>query len=379
MKSILHIIRKEFLQLRRDPRMFPIIFVAPIFQLIILGYGTNLDVRNIQTVVCDLDKTAQSRELVSKFVNSGYFEVSGYAQGINDVDHYLDYGKASIALVIPRKFGDNLIGNRGAQLQVIVDGSEPLLTTAGMQYAGIIAGNYTQAAALKSLSSLAAAQGASLKIPRVNPEIRIWYNPELKSRNFMVPGVLATLLMILTMLLTSLAIVKEKEVGTMEQLMVTPIRPYALIIGKLAPFVLIGTIDIILALTVAVFWFNVPIKGSLLMLGFACVVFLMTTLGLGLFVSTVSKTQQQAMMTASFFVVMPMIYLSGFAFPIENMPRAIQYLTYALPLRYFIIIIRGLFLKGVGWHELWPQLLAMALIGFAILVVSIFRFQKKLG
>jgi len=376
MKSILYIIRKEFIQLRRDPRMFPLIFLAPLIQLLILGYATNLDVRNISTVVCDLDNSSESRELVSQFTNSGYFQVTAYAKSIKEVDRYLDYSRDSMAIVIPPKFGNNLNARKPAQVQVIVDGSEALQTSAGMQYAAIIVNRYIQNIALEMLERM---KELGLKIPRLNPELRIWYNPDLKSRNFMVPGVLATLLMILTALLTSLAIVKEKEFGTMEQLMVTPIRPYALIIGKLTPFVMIGTIDVILALLVAVHWFKVPIKGSLLMLFIVCVIFLMTTLGLGLFISTISKTQQQAMMTAAFFVVMPMIYLSGFAFPIENMPRLIQYFTYLLPLRYFIIIIRGLFLKGVGWHELGTQVITLALFGAVILVVSIIRFQKKIG
>ena len=215
--------------------------------------------------------------------------------------------------------------------------------------------------------------------PRVNPEVRVWYNPELKSRNFMVPGILGLLLMVMTMMLTSLAIVKEKEVGTMEQLIVTPIRPYQLIIGKLAPFTLIGLIDIVLVLLVATFWFNVPVRGSIFLLFGLCVVFLMTTLGLGLFVSTISRTQQQAMMTSMFFVMLPMNFLSGFIFPIENMPVVIQYGTYLLPLRHFFVILRGLFLKGVGIEQLWDETLMMFAFGVAILALSVLRFRKKLG
>jgi len=376
MKAIIHIIRKEFIQLRRDPRMFPIIFVAPLFQLLILGYAVNLDIRNISLAVCDQDNSRQSRELLSQFTNSGYFQIAARPQTINQVDRAMDHGRASMAIVIPEKFGSKLNARKPVQVQVIVDGSEALQTSAGIQYASIILNRYIQNLALQRLEQM---KDLGLKLPQLNAELRIWYNPDLKSRNFMVPGVLATLLMILTALLTSLAIVKEKEVGTMEQLMVTPIRPYALIIGKLAPFVLIGTIDVILAMLVAVYWFKVPIQGSLLLLSLVCLVFLMTTLGLGLFISTISRTQQQAMMTAAFFVIMPMIYLSGFAFPIENMPRLIQYFTYLLPLRYFIIIIRGLFLKGVGWHELGTQVLTLAIFGAAILTVSIIRFRKKIG
>ncbi len=376
MRAILQIIRKEFIQAARDRKMIFIILVAPVFQLIILGYAANLDVRNIQTVVCDLDRTPESRALVSEFSNSGYFVVNDYAEKISDLDHYLDYGKASFALVIPKNFGSKIIQGRTAQLQILVDGSESSFATSGLQYASIIALRYSQNVLLQTFSRM---QGTGIKVPRLNPEIRIWYNPELRSRNFMIPGVLALLLMIMTTMLTSLAVVKEKEVGTMEQLIVTPIRSYALIIGKLAPFSIIGMIDVVLVLLVASFWFKVPPKGSVPLLFLLCMLFLMTTLGLGLLVSTLSKTQQQAMMSSQFFIMMPMIYLSGFVFPIENMPKIIQLVTFFLPLRYFIVIIRGLFMKGVGWHELWAQALMLLLFGIAILSISIVRFRKKIG
>jgi ABC-2 type transport system permease protein len=217
------------------------------------------------------------------------------------------------------------------------------------------------------------------KPARVLPEIRVWYNAELKSRNFMVPGVVALVLMIITMTLTSLAIVKEKEAGTLEQLLVTPIKPYQLILGKLIPFVLIGAVDVTIVLAVARFWFEVPLRGSILLLYGLCGLFVLTTLGLGLFVSTISKTQQQAMMTAQFFIFMPFIFFSGFTFPIENMPQWIQYLTYLIPLRYFITIIRGIFLKGDGIAELWTQALALFVFGVVILTLSVLRFKRKLG
>jgi ABC-2 type transport system permease protein len=356
--------------------MLPIIFIAPVIQLIILGYAANLDIKNIRTVVCDLDRTETSRDFVSKFSNSEYFEVNDYVYELKDIDHYLDFGKASFAIVIPRKFGSDLLAGKQPQLQLIFDGSESTYATAGVQYATIIANTYSREIVLKTLARL---RDPTLKIPSINPQFRVWYNPDLKSRNFMIPGVLALLLMVMTTLLTALAIVKEKEVGTMEQLIVSPIRPYALIIGKLAPFIIIGMIDIVLVLLVATFVFDVPVKGSVFLLFGLCVVYLMTTLGLGLFVSTISKNQQQAMLGAMFFLMMPMIYLSGFVFPIENMPKAMQYVTYIIPLRYFIIIIRGLFLKGVGMHELWGQALVLFLFGLAILTMSVLRFSKKEG
>jgi len=356
--------------------MFPIVFVSPILQLVILGYAANLDVRDIPTIVCDLDNTEISRELVSKFVNSGYFTVSHYIGRIEEVDHYLDDGEASLAIVIPRGFGDKVIAGSPAPLQILGDGSETITATTGLSYASMIVTSYSRDILLQALERF---KGLGVRPPRVNPELRVWYNPALKSRNFMIPGVLALLLMVMTMMLTSLAIVKEKEVGTMEQLVVTPIKPHELIIGKLTPFVIIGLIDVILVLLVATFWFNVPVKGSAVLLFGLCMVFLMTTLGLGLFVSTISRTQQQAMMTAIFFVMLPMMYLSGFVFPIENMPKVIQLVTYVLPLRYFFVVIRGLFLKGVGIAELWDETIALFVFGIAILTLSVLKFQKKLG
>ena len=214
---------------------------------------------------------------------------------------------------------------------------------------------------------------------RVSAEFRVWYNPELKSRNFMVPGVLGLLLMVMTMLLTSLAIVKEKELGTLEQLVVTPIKPYQLIIGKLAPFFLIGVIDVILVVFFASLVFSLPVKGGVLLLLFLSLIILMTTLGLGLFISTISRTQQQAMMTAIFFFMLPMMFFGGFVFPIENMPIIIQYVSYIIPVRYYFVIVRGLFLKGVGMSILWPQALALLIFGSVILSMSVMRFQKRLG
>ncbi len=376
MRTILHIIIKEFIQIRRDPRMFPIIFISPIFQLLILGYAANLDVRNIKTVVCDQDRTHNSREFVSSFTNSGYFTVASNVDKIEDVDHYIDHGKASLAVVIPRGFGDDIIAGRSAQLQVIADGSETTSATTGLNYASMIVTSYSRNIVLQTFERF---KHLGLKASTVNPEVRIWYNPSLKSRNFMVPGVLALLLMTMTMMLTSLAVVKEKEIGTMEQLIVTPIRPYQLIIGKLTPFIVIGLVDVILVLLVAAFWFGVPVKGSVALLLGLTLIFLMTTLGLGLFVSTISRTQQQAMMTAIFFVMLPMLYLSGFVFPIENMPKIIQFVTYFLPLRYFFVVIRGLFLKGVGFLELWDETAILFVFGIAILTLSVLRFQKKIG
>jgi ABC-2 type transport system permease protein len=375
MKNILHIIRKEFLQLRQDRKMFGISFVAPVLQLIILGYAATFDVKDIPTVVCDFDNSPSSRGLVQSFTSTEYFRVVGYFDKTSEIDNQLDDGHASIAIIIPRGFEKKIGAGQSAPLQVIADGTETSTAGIGLSYASIIVSRYSQNILLESL-----VKRGSLTMPaRVSAEFRVWYNPELKSRNFMVPGVLGLLLMVMTMLLTSLAIVKEKELGTLEQLVVTPIKPYQLIIGKLAPFFLIGVIDVVLVVFFASLVFSLPVKGGVLLLLFLSLIFLMTTLGLGLFISTISRTQQQAMMTAIFFFMLPMMFFSGFVFPIENMPTIIQYVSYVIPLRYYFVIVRGLFLKGVGMSILWPQALALLVFGSVILRMSVMRFQKKLG
>ena len=376
MKTILHIIRKEFLQLSRDRRFLIMTIVPPVIQLIILGYAANLDVKNLPIIVCDMDNSRMSRQLIDNFPNSGYFTLEGYVEKIQLVDNCIDNGDAAMAVVIPRGFERKLTAGESPQLQLIVDGTETNSASVGLNYASMIVAKFSQKIIIERSQSL---DLNSFKPIRVNPEIRVWYNPELKSRNFMVPGVLALLLMVITIILTSLAIVKEKEIGTIEQLIVTPIKPVQLIIGKLTPFFIIAVIDIILVLMVSSFWFRVPIKGNLFLLFGLCMIFLLNTLGIGLFISTIARSQQQAMMTAVFFFMMPMVFLSGFVFPIENMPPIIQHITYLLPLRYFFVIVRGLFLKGVGLFELWDEALILLIFGFAILSLSALRFQKKLS
>jgi ABC-2 type transport system permease protein len=376
MRAILEIIRKEFIQFSRDRKMFGISFVAPVIQLLILGYAATLDVKNIPTVVCDMDNSSTSRELIQSFASSGYFTIVDYLREPSKVDEQIDDGHASIAIVVPADFGHKITSGDSAPLQVIADGSESNSAGIGMSYVTLIVGRYSENIVISSLVR----KGRASAIPgRVHGEIRVWFNPALKSRNFMVPSVLALLLMVMTMILTSLAIVKEKETGKMEQLVVTPIKPYQLMIGKLAPFLIIGIIDVVLVVVFTNVFFDIPVKGSFWLLMGLCMIFLMTTLGLGLFVSTISHTQQQAMLTAIFFFMLPMIFFSGFVFPIQNMPTIIQYVTYIIPLRYFFVIIRGLFLKGVGIETLWPEALALFSFGIVILSMSVLRFKKRLG
>lgn len=374
MKAILSIVWKEFLQLRRDRRLFPVLFVSPILQLLLLGYAANLDVRDIPAVVCDQDRSAASREFVDKFLNSGYFSVRARVERPEAIDPYLDNGRAAMAFVVPRGFGGDLAGGRPVKVQIIVDGSESQTATIGVNYASMIASRYAQGLVLERFERL---RGPGLRTVLVDPRVRVWYNPELKSRNFMIPGVLGLILMIMTISLASMGIVREKEAGTMEQLIVTPIRPHQLIVGKLLPFVLIGLVEAAFVTALARYWFVVPVRGSLALLFLACLAFMLNTLGLGLFISTLSRTQQQSMFTTIFFI-MPMILIGGFVFPIENMPPFFQAVSRAVPTRYFFTMIRGLMLRGAGWGEIWDQLASLAVLGTVILGLSIARFKKRL-
>jgi ABC-2 type transport system permease protein len=373
-KAFLSIVRKEFLQLRRDPRLFPVLFISPILQLLLLGYAANLDVREIPSVVCDLDRSAASRDFLDRFVNSGYFTVRARLDRMDAIDPYLDNGRAAMAFVIPRGFGDDLAAARPAAVMIVADGAESQSATIGVNTATMIAGRYAQGIMLRRLERI---RGTGAGPVLVGAEVRVWYNPDLRSRNFMVPGVLGLILMIMTIALASMGIVREKEAGTMEQLIVTPIRPSELIAGKLLPFVLIGLVDATFVLVVARGWFGVPIRGSVALLYVLSLVFMLSTLAIGLFISTISRTQQQAMFTTIFFI-MPMILLGGFVFPIENMPAFFQHVSRVVPTRYFFVIIRGVMLRGAGWPELWDQAAAMLAIGTALFVLSVLQFRKRL-
>jgi ABC-2 type transport system permease protein len=376
------IVVKEFLQIRQDRRMIPIIFVAPVVQLVVFGFAVNTDVTRVPTVLVDQDRTAASRALVDRFTRSGYFELVGVEDAASGLDRWLVRGDAQVALVIARGYGAAVAGGGTPRVQVIADGSDSSSATVALGYgAGIVAaaGAETMAERLRQWAARAAAEGNAASAPgRIELVPRVWYNPDLKSRWFYVPAVLAMILMIMTMLLSAMGVVREKEIGTLEQIIVTPIRPWQLIVGKLFPFAVIGLIQVFLVTGVAVFRFGVPIRGSFLLLVALTQLFVLNTLGLGLLVSTLVRTQQQAMMLAAFTLMLPMVYLSGLIFPIENMPPAVQYATYAIPLRYYATIIRGIFLRGSGLEVLWPQALALLVMGTSILAVAALRFQKRL-
>jgi len=370
-QRIIALLRKEFGQLFKDKRLLPLVFLAPVLQLTFLGFAASLDVKNISMVICDLDKSLESRSFIQSFSNSGYFTIEYSTEDYNSVQGYLDNNKVNMALIIPPRFEDKILSREPARVQILLDGSEGSTAAITMGYINqIIMG--------ASTTILTEVIGGKVPTGRVDAQIRAWYNPSLKSRNYMVPGVLVLILLITTMNLTAMAIVKEKEVGTLEQIMVTPIRPVELILGKLIPFTIIGLVNVSVVLSVMVFGFDVPVKGSVPLLFVLSGVFLLNTLGIGLFVSTISRTQQQAMMTAVFFIMMPMMYISGFVFPVENMPKPLQVLSLAIPMRYYLTIIRSIILKGVGLKTLWPEACIMLGMGITILSASVLRFRKKL-
>ncbi|HVR70104.1 MAG TPA: ABC transporter permease [Vicinamibacteria bacterium] len=376
------IVVKEFLQLRQDHRMIPIVFVAPVMQLVLFGFAVNTDVTRIPTVLVDQDRSAASRALLDRFTRSGYFELAGVEDTVSGIDGWLVSGDAQVALVIGAGYGRGLSGDGTPRVQIIADGSDSSPATVALGYGrGIVAAASREAMAerLREWVRRAAEEGRALVPPgQIELVPRVWYNPDLKSRWFYVPAVLAMILMIMTLLLSAMGVVREKEIGTMEQIIVSPIRSWQLIVGKLFPFALIGLVQVFLVTALTVFGFGVPLRGSFALLVALTQLFVLNTLGLGLLVSTLVRTQQQAMMIAAFTLMLPMVYLSGLIFPIENMPRAIQYVTYAIPLRYYATIIRGIFLRGSGLDVLWPQALALALMGTAILALAALRFRKRL-
>ncbi|WP_257309968.1 ABC transporter permease [Geothrix fuzhouensis] len=373
-ERIYRMLVKEFIQVLRDSRMKALIFVMPVIQLIMFGYAVTTDVDHIRTALCDLDKSPQSMALIERFTGSGYFSLVESTDRPGRLGELLDRSQATLAIQINPGFADDLRAGRQAVIQTIVDGTDSNTGTVAMDYSLRI----TQAFSREVGAPVALAGLAQPGLAPIDLRTRAWFNPDLKSRYFNVPGVIAVILLLTSLLLTSMAVVREREIGTMEQLMVTPILPLELILGKTLPFALICLADVLAVTAVGVLWFHIPIYGSLWLLLAGAILYLMSTIGVGLFISTISHTQQQALMS-SFFFYLPAVLLSGFMFPISNMPRAAQWLTYLNPLRYFLVIIRGIFLKGSGLEALWPQFAALAILGIALLSISSTRFQKRMA
>jgi ABC-2 type transport system permease protein len=366
---------KELIQVVRDKRTRFILIGPPILQMLIFGYAATFEIHNVATVVVDLDHSQESRELVSRFTSSPYFQVQRQLTNASQAHDLIDQGKTTLALEIDAGFAQKLRKGETAPLQVIVDATNSNTALIASAYVSQIALGFAQQAQQEHIYQIA--PQLTEQIPSVTLEQRPWYNTDLLSRWFFVPGVIGSLTTLLVITLTSFAVVREREIGTLEQIMVTPIRPMEFILGKTLPFFLIGLFDAMLIGAVGTFWFQIPFRGHISVLLTGAVVFLVCMLGMALLISTVSSTQQQAMVT-SFFVIMPTITFSGFGFPISAMPPWMQTFSYAIPLRYFLLVLRGTYLKGVGMDVLWPQMAAMAGIGMCVLTLAILRFHKAL-
>jgi ABC-2 type transport system permease protein len=372
---ILQILIKEFIELKRDKWARFRLVVPPLIQLLLFGYAATFELFGVSTAVLDLDHSQESRELISRFTFSSRFRVDLVAHSQQDIDRAIDRGDALIAIVIHPGFAELLRKGRTAPLQVLVDGTNSNSALIALGYVGEIAASFSQDYATALLQRIRA--GPSAQLVQIDLEPRPWYNPDLNSRWFFVPGVIASLILVLVVPLTSFAIVREREVGTLEQIMVTPIRPIEFILGKTVPFFLVGLGIVAMISTVGVLWFGVPFTGSPLVMLAGTSLFLLSALALGLLISTVCRTQQQAFVT-NFFVVNPLFTLSGFAFPIASMPTVLQWFTYVNPMRYYLIVIRAVFLKGVGFAVLWPELAALAALATVLLAASVAFFRKSL-
>jgi ABC-2 type transport system permease protein len=365
---------KELIQVLRDKRLRVTLIFPPIFQLIIFGYAANLDVKYIRTAVRDLDQSVDSRDLIARFGSSKYFDIVSFTQTPKDIEELIKKGDITISIEIPSDFSRKLKKGDTATVQIILDGTESNTAMIALGYINRILSDYSTMVLVKRLNR---AGMIGFKEAGVEVEHRTWFNPNFESRLFFIPGVIANIAFLIPIILTAMAVVREREIGTLEQIMVTPIRSWELVVGKTLPFALLGLLDVVMIVLIGVFWFEVPLRGNPFILFLGNVLFLMSSVGIGLFISTISSTQQQAQIS-TFFFTMPAFILSGFVFPLENLPTWIQYLTYANPLRYFLVIIRGVFLKGNGLDILWPQMLALAVLGGLMILLSSLRFQKRL-
>jgi ABC-2 type transport system permease protein len=375
-RRIINLIKKEFIQILRDKSLLPIVIIMPVFQLFLFGYALSQDVRNLPVAVIDHDKSRESRELYGKIDATSTFNVLYYFDDVDEGKAMMDRGETSMILVIPPDFSAEVNSiNESAKVQVILDGSDSNSSIIAMNVVRSLLSKYS----LQFVEERAGLMGLqSGSIGGVDTRVRVWFNEDLKSVNYMIPAVISLIITLITQLLTSMSIVKERERGTLEQLIVTPLRTYELILGKTVPSIVISYLDVVLIIVIGAWWFAVPIVGSVGLLLFVSLFYLLSTLGIGMFISTISRTQQQAMMS-SFFTMIFNIVLSGFMIPIENMPKILQYISYVVPLRYFLVIVRGIFMKGSDLNELWDELIALLVFGIVIFTISSMRFKRKLA
>jgi ABC-2 type transport system permease protein len=367
---IREMVRKEFIQLFRDRKNRPILIMAPLIQLLVFGYVVNYDIKDIRVALIDQSRTRESRLLTDAFTAGRIFRITHLPGTSGEMEDLFLAAKVDLGIKIPPDFSSRIRRGDTAEVQIIADGGMSNMASVRIAYTTIVIDRFN-GELIKEL------YGRELKYGKIDGRIRTWYNPNLDSQHFFVPGIVAFVVMLISLLLTSIAIIKEREAGTMEQLIVTPLKPIELIIGKTIPYTIIAIGQMVMVTLVALYWFEIPLAGSVPALFLATCLFLLSTLGTGLFISTVSKTQQQAMMT-TFFFILPFFMLSGFVFPIANMPTVVQWLTYLNPLRYFLVIIRGIFLKGVGIDILWPQYAALTVLGIAVFAGAVGRFRKRL-
>lgn len=376
MKSrLLGMIRKEFIQMWRDRLTVGMMLSMPMMILVIIGWAINTDVKHMATAVLDQSRTPESRDLLTAFTNSQYFNLDYHVDSYEEITRLVDGGSAKVGIVLPPDYARALKQQRVAQIQVIVDASDPMVATSAINAANAIG----QVGSLRIASEML--QRSTGRVPPPTPldvRVRAWYNPDLVSSIFIIPGLLSFILMQTTITIIAMVVVRERERGTLEALIVSPLRRWELMIAKIVPNVVIAYAQMTLALVFGVWAFDIPVRGSLILLYFLSLFFIMGTLGLGILLSTIARTQQQAMQLA-YFIFVPSVYLSGVLFPIEGMPPLAKTVAYVIPLTYYVEIIRGIMLKGIGISYLWKHLLVLATIGVVLITASILRFHKKLG
>jgi len=368
------LIRKEFIQILRDPRTLILVLVIPIMQLLLLGYAATNDVRNVPLAVFDQDRGPAARALLDAYRTADYFRIEYDVDSEDELRTLIDDGQARAGLIIPPNYSQQLESDGVAQVAFVLDGSDPTVASTSLSAAQLIG----QSLATKVMAERLARNGqaTALKLP-IEVRTQVWYNPDLVSAFFMIPGVIGMILYALTSILTATAIVRERERGTIEQLIVTPIRPWELVVGKILPYVILAFMNTLEVLAIGSWWFKVPIRGELSVIFLLSGVFLLSSLGIGLLASTIANTQQEAMLTV-WMTLLPGIFLSGFFFPLEAMPKVLQWISYLMPLRYYLVIIRSLLLKGVGYTAIQDEVIALTVFGFAIMAIAALRFRKRL-
>ncbi len=369
MKNLAWVIaKKEFIHIIRDPRTLAMILIFPVFFLVLFGYAVSFDVKHLPIAVLDHDRSASSREFILKFTHGGYFDLNENLNSVSQFSQRLDSGKVKVIFSIPAGFSRDIAAGRKTEVQVLVDGSDPTIASSALGYINTIAEEFYQGLVVKAPGR----KGV------VSLETRIWYNQNLRSLNFFIPGLICVILMMMSATLTSLTIISEKEEGSMEALVVSPVSKAELMWGKILPYVIIALFDVILVVGVGSLWFHVPIKGSLVLLFASSFVFLLGAMGIGLLISVNARSSQEAIMIALLATLLPTILLSGFVFPIESMPWVLQGISYLIPARYFLVVLRGIFLKGVGINYLWGDLILLAAFTLLIIFGSAKRFKKRI-